>query len=246
MSNALATQLLKGWLAACLGCLMCITSAQAHWMTAQQGTLNIVGEAAFMVLSVPVSAFTAVDDDGDGALSKAELVAHAGTVRQQLKEGVQLFQGEQALPLYLMMVDVVGHDNALEAPSAQLMVMGRFQMRDGSSDGAPERTRPDNMRLHFNLFGRASDEQAQDIRITRQEDAQTAHFTPERTTRSLFPGGLTRLLEGESPHPEQALLVSLAAGGAGLLMIRVWRRRRPLAFHIHSKRSTEAQSAIIQ
>ena len=226
--------------------LMGLTPAQAHWMAAQQGTLNIVGEAAFMVLSVPVSAFTAVDDDGDGALSKAELVAHAGTVRQQLKEGVQLFQGEQALPLYLMMVDVVGHDNALEAPSAQLMVMGRFQMRGGSSDGAPERTRPDNMRLHFNLFGRASDEQAQDIRITRQEDAQTAHFTPERTTRSLFPGGLTRLLEGESQHPEQALLVSLAAGGAGLLMIRVWRRRRPLAFHIHSKRSTEAQSAIIQ
>ena len=220
--------------------LMGLTPAQAHWMAAQQGTLNIVGEAAFMVLSVPVSAFTAVDDDGDGALSKAELVAHAGTIRQQLKEGVQLFQGEQALPLHLMMVDVVGHDKALEAPSAQLMVMGRFQMRGGSSDGAPETTQTDNIRLHFNLFGRASDEQAQDISITRQEDAQTANFTPERTTRSLFPSGLTGVLERARQHPRNAFLLLLAAGGTGLLMIRVWRRGRPLAFHIHSKRSSEA------
>ena len=240
MTTALATRLLKGWVAACLGSMMCITSAQAHWMAAQQGTLNIVGEAAFMVLSVPVSAFTAVDDDGDGALSKGELVTHAGTVRQQLKEGVQLFQGEQALPLSLMMVDVVGHDNAPEAPSTQLMVMGRFQLRGDSSDGLSELAQTDTMRLHFNLFGRDSDEQAQDISITRQEDAQSAHFTPERTTQSVFPSGLTQVRERVSHHPKKALLLLLAAGGMGLLMIRAWWRRRPLACHMHSSRSTEA------
>ena len=240
MTTALATRLLKGWATACLVSMMCIASAQAHVMAAQQGTLNIVGEAAFMVLSVPVSAFTAVDDDGDGALSKGELAAHTGTVRQQLKEGVQLFESEQALPLSLMMVDVVGHDNAPEAPSTQLMVMGRFQLRGDSSDGVSELAQTDTMRLHFNLFGRDSDEQAQDISITRQEDAQSAHFTPERTTQSVFPSGLTQVRERVSQQPEQALLLLLAAGGMGLLMMRAWRRRRPVAFNMHSNRSTEA------
>ena len=240
MTTALATRLLKGWATACLVSMMCIASAQAHVMAAQQGTLNIVGDAAFMVLSVPVSAFKAVDDDGDGALSKGELAAHTGTVRQQLKEGVQLFESEQALPLSLMMVDVVGHDNAPEAPSTQLMVMGRFQLRGDSSDGVSELAQTDTMRLHFNLFGRDSDEQAQDISITRQEDAQSAHFTPERTTQSVFPSGLTQVRERLSHHPEQALLLLLAAGGMGLLMMRAWRRRRPVAFNMHSNRSTEA------
>ena len=240
MTTALATRLLKGWATACLVSMMCIASAQAHVMAAQQGTLNIVGEAAFMVLSVPVSAFTAVDDDGDGALSKGELAAHTGTVRQQLKEGVQLFESEQALPLSLMMVDVVGHDNAPEAPSTQLMVMGRFQLRGDSSDGVSELAQTDTMRLHFNLFGRDSDEQAQDISITRQEDAHSAHFTPERTTQSVFPSGLTQVRERVSHHPEQALLLLLAAGGMGLLMMRAWRRRRPVTCHMHSNRSTKA------
>ena len=240
MTTALATRLLKGWATACLVSMMCIASAQAHVMAAQQGTLNIVGDAAFMVLSVPVSAFTAVDDDGDGALSKGELAAHTGTVRQQLKEGVQLFESEQALPLSLMMVDVVGHDNAPEAPSTQLMVMGRFQLRGDSSDGVSELAQTDTMRLHFNLFGRDSDEQAQDISITRQEDAQSAHFTPERTTQSVFPSGLTQVRERVSQQPEQALLLLLAAGGMGLLMMRAWRRRRPVTCHMHSNRSTKA------
>ena len=138
------------------------------------------------------------------------------------------------------MVDVVGHDNAPEAPSTQLMVMGRFQLRGGSSDGVSELAQTDTMRLHFNLFGRDSDEQAQDISITRQEDAQSAHFTPERTTQSVFPSGLTQVRERVSHHPEQALLLLLAAGGMGLLMMRAWRRRRPVAFNMHSNRSTEA------
>lgn len=53
-------------------------------MAAQKGTLNIVGDAAFLVLSVRVSALQGVDDDdGDGALSVAELRAHTDAVRRR-------------------------------------------------------------------------------------------------------------------------------------------------------------------
>lgn len=240
MTTALATRLLKGWATASLVSMMCIASAQAHVMAAQQGTLNIVGDAAFMVLSVPVSAFTAVDDDGDGALSKGELAAHTGTVRQQLKEAVQLFQGAQNLPLQLLLIDVVDHDSGHEEHSHQLLVMGRFALAAEPEQAQSIFNQAHALRLHFNLFGRDSDEQAQNISITHQADAQSAHFTPERTSLTLFPSGLTRVLERVSQQPEQALLLLLAAGGMGLLMMRAWWRRQPAACHMHSNRSTEA------
>ena len=37
--------------------------AQAHLMEAQQGTLNIIDDRAFMVLSLPISAFEDIDDN---------------------------------------------------------------------------------------------------------------------------------------------------------------------------------------
>ena len=50
--------------------LLCaIAPAQAHLMVAQHGTLNLVGDGVYMVLSLPVSAFAGSDDDGDDKLS---------------------------------------------------------------------------------------------------------------------------------------------------------------------------------
>jgi hypothetical protein len=42
--------------------------AHAHLMVAQHGTLNIVDDGVFMVLSLPISAFDGIDDDKDGNL----------------------------------------------------------------------------------------------------------------------------------------------------------------------------------
>ena len=71
------------------GALLSMAPAQAHLMAAQKGSLNLVGDAAFLALSVPVSALQGVDDDGDGALSQAELATHADAVRTQVTAGVQ-------------------------------------------------------------------------------------------------------------------------------------------------------------
>jgi hypothetical protein len=43
--------------------------AQAHLLPAQNATMNIIDNAAYMVVSVPVSALEGVDNDGDGKLS---------------------------------------------------------------------------------------------------------------------------------------------------------------------------------
>ena len=50
-----------------------VTTAHAHLMVEQHGTINFTNGGAFLVLSVPVSAFDGVEDDGDGALSAKEL-----------------------------------------------------------------------------------------------------------------------------------------------------------------------------
>jgi len=51
-------------------------TANAHLMVEQRGTINIVDDGAFVVVSVPVAAFSGVDDDGDGLVSAAELRSH--------------------------------------------------------------------------------------------------------------------------------------------------------------------------
>ncbi len=71
-------------------CINAIPVASAHLMVAQQGTLNVVDGGAFMVISLPISAFTSVDDDGDGKLSREEFARHQADLRAAVMQGMQL------------------------------------------------------------------------------------------------------------------------------------------------------------
>ena len=70
--------------------------AQAHLMPAKQGTLNVVGDSVFAVLSVPVTALHNVDDNGDGALDINELRHHEKDIRAELDRRLSLFDGDRA------------------------------------------------------------------------------------------------------------------------------------------------------
>lgn len=213
------------WLAWALCALLLYSApARAHLIAAQKGTLNIVAEAAFLVLSVPVSALQGVDDDGDAALSKAELRAHAESIRAQVLAGVQLLRPEGPLPLQLVMVDIALPDAnsapmlALaperapgatsgqtvdklsdaepDASASHLTVLGRFALQPGGGNaGAGEALRVDGLSLRFTLFGNQAAEQQQDLTITRQQEMQWLRFTPEALTHALLPGPLAVLAE---------------------------------------------------
>lgn len=212
---------LRGWRRVALallvlwGTLLGVAPAHAHLMAAQKGTLNLVGDAAFLVLSVPVSALQRVDDDRDGALSKAELAAHTDAVRAQVLFGAQLLGPDGALPLQLVMLDTAPPDSTPTAAARQLVVLGRFQLptRTGSAG--------DGLSLRLSLFGTDASEQQQDLTITRQQETQWLRFTPERTTQGLLPStaavfgdyvrsGATHVLSG-ADHL-LFLLVVLSAG----------------------------------
>jgi hypothetical protein len=153
-------------------------SVQAHLMVAQHGTLNIVDDGAFMVLSLPMSAFEGVDDDSDGKVSMVEFNNHRAAIVESVGQNVTLNNKEGNLSLQgIMLSPVVPHDSPEEAVS-QLIVMGRFSL--ASAKGA--------LRFQVGLFGKHSDEQLLKITMTRKSDNQEHVFelTPATPAGVLF------------------------------------------------------------
>ena len=159
-----------------------LAPVQAHLMVAQKGTLNFSGDGGYMVLSVPVSAFRGVDDDGDHLLSGAELRAHAASIEQQVQAGAQLLSDGQPLALQGLMLNLSPRDDTPAAPADQLVVMGRYALGSGGATAQPP-----SLSFKLDLFGRAPAEQVYDITITRKPEAQAARYTPSQTVHRVLP-----------------------------------------------------------
>jgi len=163
-------------------------TVKAHMMAAQKGTLNFAGQAAFLVLSVPVTALQGIDDDRDGLLSKAELSAHFDAIGAQIMAGAQLSGPGGALPLQLVMLDIAPPDNAPDQAASHLVVLGRFDLgQPGAVPDAPEALVSDDLRMRFSLFGARAGEQAQDITITRDKETQWMRLTPTDKDKRVLP-----------------------------------------------------------
>lgn len=196
--------------------------AQAHLIEAQRGTLKLLDKAAYLVLSIPVSALGKVDDDGDGALSPAELTAHADVIRTQVSAGVQLLGPDGALPLHLLMLDATPPEGSPGPGSRHVVAMGWFDL--GGSPVVPgldSAALHDRLRIRFQLFGTEPAQRELDLTITRQQDKQWVRFTPARSEHRVLPSagvlwadhvrmGMAHVLQG-ADHL-LFLLVVLAAG----------------------------------
>ena len=104
--------------------------ASAHLMVAQKGTLNFVNDSAFLVLSIPVSAFKNIDDNGDKKLSKTEFTKHRPAIVKTVNEKVKLQDKTGFLSLEGMMLSPVTSHQSPLLPSEQLIIMGRFQLNN--------------------------------------------------------------------------------------------------------------------
>ena len=169
----------RRWLAIALLWLAAVPAAQAHLMVAQRGTLNIVDDGAFMVLSLPVSAFRGVDDDGDGRLSMAEFGKHRQAIASAVTREVQLSDPQGARPLAGLMLTLSPPDQDPTGPAAQLIAMGRFAL------AAPEQP----LRMQVGLFGSTPAEQTLQLTVTHRSEAGLLVLTPERPHRALFASG---------------------------------------------------------
>jgi hypothetical protein len=91
--------------AATLLCLLVFSSAAiAHWMPAQQGSINLVDKDVFLVAALPVSALSGVDDDRDGRLSDTELLAHTRSIKDQIAWRLRLLNDQAAGQLAFLQV----------------------------------------------------------------------------------------------------------------------------------------------
>lgn len=156
-------------------------SANAHLMEAQQGTLNLVDGGAFMVMSLPVSAFAEFDDDGDSKLSKKEFTTHQTTFKTTVKDSFHLRDGEELRELQGLMLTPVFDEQKPQEPATQLIAMGRFVVSDASNP----------LEFEMQLFGTTGPESTQQVSVSRPADGrkQLLVFSAQTPTHPLMASG---------------------------------------------------------
>jgi hypothetical protein len=182
-------------------------------MVAQHGTLHFVGDGAFLVMSLPASAFPFADADHDGRLSAAELQWHQAAITAAVQADLRLLDATGPRPLEGLMFTLSPAEEAPGTEGRELVVLGRFAL--AQVDGP--------FQFELSRFSSGGSEQ---VTFTRGTASQLVFFTPERTTSALFPSAGALFVEHVRLGVEHILtgfdhllflLVVLAAGGG-------WRR----------------------
>jgi len=136
------------------------SSANAHLMVSQQGTINVVGLEAFVVVSLPVSAFKGVDTNQDGQISMIEFNQNRKSVTEEIKQNFKLVDRDKSSYLEDILLSPVQSHHSHDNHFSQLTVMGKFKLKDLS----------DSFKLKADLFGTNTKEQTLKIAIIRAKD----------------------------------------------------------------------------
>ncbi len=154
---------------------LCAASvARAHLMVAQHGSLNVLESGAYMVLSLPVSAFAGLDADADGRVSMIEFNQHRAAVVAEIEREVTLEDARGHLPIRGIMLSPVlahGGDGSI---LTQLAVLARFPLRQLDTE----------LSFRIGLFGKKNEERALEITANRATTRQQRvfHLSPGEPT----------------------------------------------------------------
>jgi hypothetical protein len=180
--------------AATLGALaLTAAPAQAHLIPAEQGTVNVVGDGVFVVLSVPTSALHGADDDGDGVVDLAEFQKHEAQLKAEIDRRMAIFDGSAlATTVQVDLVLSPRHDGAPGADQVVALKHARF-------DAAPR-----DLRVRCDLFGAGAAEQKLTITATRHPasgvETEVVALVPGTTEHAFFapvkPATATAATEG--------------------------------------------------
>jgi hypothetical protein len=157
---------------------MTTTSVQAHLMSAQKGTLNFTSNGAYIALSAPVSAFTGVDENKDGVLSRGEMIMHSEKIKQQIKQRVQMLDasGEPLLLRGILIASSHPNDNMLDLHQ-QITILGRFVVTDSNFPAG----------LRVTLYGESKEAESINVIVMRNGKSQKMKFTVNDYYHTLFP-----------------------------------------------------------
>lgn len=109
-----------------LGAACLAPTAGAHMMEAGHGSVRLVGESAYLVLAVPVAAFTGADDNRDGLLDRDEVNKHRTALSAQVSALLALdHSGDGGAVVFEdLVLSHAGEEGA--RGEAQLVVLRRY------------------------------------------------------------------------------------------------------------------------
>ena len=138
------------------------TQVLAHLMVAQHGTIKIIGNNAFIVFSLPVSAFEKIDDDGDNSLSSIEFEKYRSKIVDVVNQNIKLIENNVSHSLEgVLLSPAIPHGNK-DNSARQLIVMGKFSINDSNH----------SIKLYVNLFGQKSAEQVLKVTVIQNNNLQ--------------------------------------------------------------------------
>jgi len=170
-------------------------------MPARQGTLNVVGDAVFGAVSIPVSALHGFDDDGDGLLEIRELERHYDALSAEVDRRLVVSDGDG--PSTTVRVDLILSPQHEASPDRAEQVVA---LKHATFAGAPA-----DLRLSCDLFGARTLEQELTFTATRHlasgAQVETTVLSPSSSTHRFFaPSYAMRAGYGVAPLAVVALL----------------------------------------
>ncbi|OYU46043.1 MAG: hypothetical protein CFE44_04255 [Burkholderiales bacterium PBB4] len=157
----------------------------AHLMPAQQGSVNIVGTAAYVVLAVPVSSMHGADDNRDGRLSDLELLTHRDLVARQVADRFGIFEGDVRTPAQVLQLVAEPDERQLAHPpmatgpdagTTHFLVMMRHSLQSKNLA----------LRVDTDLFGVMAHEAQLTLKLTQGGLTEAAVLTPTHHSHRFF------------------------------------------------------------
>ena len=132
----------------------------AHIMVAQRGTVNIVDESAYVVLSLPIAAFEGIDSNEDGQISMIEFNVNRKLVTQAIEQKINLRGNNESSKLMDVLLSPVQNHHSTSDYFTQLTVMGKFDLKNFS----------DSITLIVNVFGKSEKEKSLEVTTIQGKD----------------------------------------------------------------------------
>jgi hydrogenase/urease accessory protein HupE len=162
-------------------CLWAIPAAAlAHLLPAQNGTLHVVGNSVYTVVSVPVSALPGVDDNHDGLISTSELNRHSAEIAAAFRARFRLTDGAQAgQPLFTWAL-MPGNFDLPPGGDRYVVILQRTVFPKA----------PRILALNTDLYGAGPGEGQMTFRASQGNVAEVAVLNPASPSHRFFRGGL--------------------------------------------------------
>jgi hydrogenase/urease accessory protein HupE len=154
-------------------------ASSAHMLLAQQGTLNVVNDAVFVVLALPTAVVPQADTNGDDKLSEDEMRANTPLVLTRLRSGFRMRAQTGASGAEEGQVMLI-NPMAPPADEQHFVVLMKFQFSQP----------PQALELRTDLFGPREAEQQLTLKATRGQEVDVAILRPSHTTHQFFRGPL--------------------------------------------------------